>query len=102
MPVRLGPMAKGFAEGANIRRQSRITCQRVEDNAFHLCAPDTLSGQPSSGHRCGCAREGANDRENVESRAFPWRCSFSGGTKKTEHNKRNDDGVPVFRLQTPI
>src|SRR5207247_10765654 len=25
-----------IAEGANIRRQSRITCQRVADDAFHL------------------------------------------------------------------
>jgi hypothetical protein len=25
-----------LAEGANIRRQSRICFQRVEDNAFHL------------------------------------------------------------------
>jgi hypothetical protein len=24
-----------IAEGANIGRQSRINCQRVEDNAFH-------------------------------------------------------------------
>src|SRR5438874_41784 len=26
-----------FAAGADIRRQSRSVCQRVEDNAFHLC-----------------------------------------------------------------
>jgi hypothetical protein len=49
MPVRLGPMSEKIAEGAvshytslarlgknKIRRQSRIECQRVEDNAFHL------------------------------------------------------------------
>ena len=39
MPVRLGPMGKRLAEGANIRRLSRSAfCQRVEDNAFHLFA----------------------------------------------------------------
>jgi hypothetical protein len=27
---------KRIAKGANIRRQSRTKCQRVEDNAFHL------------------------------------------------------------------
>jgi hypothetical protein len=27
---------KGFAEGANIRRQAALLSQRVEDNAFHL------------------------------------------------------------------
>src|SRR5437588_12934854 len=29
-------MTRTVAGGANIRRQSRIVCQRVEDNAFHL------------------------------------------------------------------
>ena len=42
MPVRLGPMRK-IAEGADIWRQSRICqCQRVEDNAFHLCETRAL------------------------------------------------------------
>ena len=40
MPVRLGPMAKEVAKGANIRRQSRAYfCQRVEESPrrlFHL------------------------------------------------------------------
>jgi hypothetical protein len=29
-------MAKEFAAGADIRRQSCVSCQRVEDNTFHL------------------------------------------------------------------
>jgi hypothetical protein len=36
MPVRLGPMPKPVAVGANTRPRRRIFCQRVEDNAFHL------------------------------------------------------------------
>src|SRR5947209_10000386 len=38
MPVRLGPMVKGIAEGASIggRAVPRLRDQRVEDNAFHL------------------------------------------------------------------
>ena len=29
-------MPNQIAEGTNIRRQRRVFCQRVEDNAFHL------------------------------------------------------------------
>ena len=38
MPVRLGPMVKGIAEGAGKMPGSKaaISSQRVEDNAFHL------------------------------------------------------------------
>jgi hypothetical protein len=31
-------VASAKAEGADIRRQSRVHIQRVEDNAFHLAA----------------------------------------------------------------
>jgi hypothetical protein len=45
--------AGGIAEGANIRRQSRVSWQRVEDNAFHLITVlPTLTGFPELSKGC--------------------------------------------------
>src|SRR5438874_8787143 len=84
MPVRLGPMAKGFAEGANIRRQSRITCQRVEDNAFHLCAPGTLS----QGNRAADIDAAALEKEQMTVKTWNLAPFLGGAPFQAEPKKR--------------
>src|SRR5437763_9157944 len=85
---------RGFAKGANVRRQSRIYCYRVEDNAIHLARKlraftvrrDDLARQTRTAprfSRCpgGDANRGRSSPARLSVGSFePW-LSFRGSSR---------------------